>query len=104
MNIFRILILAGAVAMIAAPATAKHVKRHHHHDWHAAANQPPHPRWHPNAGGVPYIPGAYRPPNTGPYAGRDPYGVYFGNQEVSRDPDPNVRQELIYDYSYLYSW
>lgn len=25
---------------------------------------------------------------------KDPYGVYIGGQEIARDPDPNIRDEL----------
>ena len=28
----------------------------------------------------------------------DPYGVYLGGREIGRDPDPNVRQQLLRDY------
>ena len=62
-----------------APANARHLKRHHHS---RVAQMPA------NA--------AAREP--------DPYGVYFNGYKVSRDPDPNVRQELIRDYLAIYRW
>ena len=83
-----ILAIAAIAAISATPASARHLKRHHHLPYAPLAEV---------QGGVPYYPGAY-------HRGPDPYGVYFGNQMVGRDPDPNVRQELQNDYSYLYSW
>jgi len=38
------------------------------------------------------------------YGGPDPYGVYIGGQKIGRDPDPNVRQQLVYDWIYEHSW
>ncbi len=69
------------VAMMMAPADARHAKRHHlgHTAMHA-----------------PQVDGAVREP--------DPYGVYFGGYKVSRDPDPNVRQEILRDYWAIYRW
>src|SRR5438094_9250760 len=32
------------------------------------------------------------------YSGPDPFGVYINGEMIGRDPDPNVRQELVYDY------
>ncbi len=69
------------VAMTVAPADARHLKRHHHRQ--AAVQAPP-------------IGDVVREP--------DPYGVYFGGYKVSRDPDPNVRQELLRDYWAIYRW
>jgi hypothetical protein len=63
-----------------APASARHLKRHHH--VRMVAQVPP-----SNASREP-----------------DPYGVYFGGYKVSRDPDPNVRQELLRDYWAIYRW
>ena len=31
---------------------------------------------------------------------QDPYGVYWGNQEIGRDPDPNIREQLGREYLY----
>ena len=31
---------------------------------------------------------------------QDPYGVYWGGQEIGRDPDPNIREELGREYLY----
>ena len=89
MKILSSMIIAAAVitAISAAPASARHLKHPQVAPMQAFAAQ----------GGVPYQPGAW-------HAGPDPYGVYFGNQMVGRDPDPNVRQQLKNDYSYLYSW
>jgi hypothetical protein len=102
MQTARVVLAFTAIAtLMTAPAMAKQVKQHHHHHhvWQNAYGGVPY--YHgasQNAyGGVPYYPGAW-------HRGPDPYGVYFGNQKVSRDPDPNVRQELENDYSYLYSW
>ena len=85
-----ILAAAAITAVSAAPASAHHVKRVHPHAqlYDSQAQMP---------GGVPYYPGAW-------HNGPDPYGVYFGNRMVGRDPDPNVRQQLKNDYSYLYAW
>ncbi len=100
-----ILAVAAIAAVSAAPASARHLK--HHHYSYAPQSYAPYPYasrysqapWYGAyaQGGVPYYPGAYHP-------GPDPYGVYFGGEKVSRDPDPNVRQQLQNDYSYLYSW
>jgi hypothetical protein len=89
-----VLAAAAIAAVSAAPASARHLKHVHPHaqwqgQWYNSQAQMP--------GGVPYYPGAW-------HQGPDPYGVYFGNQMVGRDPDPNVRQQLQNDYSYLYSW
>ena len=46
-------------------------------------------------------PSAYRYGSS--YGGPDPYGVYFGGQQIGRDPDPNVRQQLLYDWLYEHS-
>jgi len=89
----KLVVAVAALATIsAAPASAKHLK-HHRHAAPAYAAQ----GGYVVPGGVPYDPGAY-------HYGPDPYGVYFGSEKVGRDPDPNVRQQMIYDYSYLYSW
>jgi hypothetical protein len=67
--------------MTTAPADARHLKKHYHVRMvarAAAAND------------------ATREP--------DPYGVYFGGYKVSRDPDPNVRRELLLDYWAIYRW
>ncbi len=29
---------------------------------------------------------------------QDPFGVYVGKQEIGRDPDPNIREELKNEY------
>jgi hypothetical protein len=63
-----------------APANARHLKRHHH--LRVVAQVP--------------VSAASRE--------RDPYGFYFNGYKVSRDPDPNVRQELIRDYLAIYRW
>jgi hypothetical protein len=68
-------------AMTVAPADARHSIRHHHR--HMAMH-------------APRVVDAIREP--------DPYGVYFGGYKVSRDPDPNVRQELLRDYWAIYRW
>ena len=87
MRATKMIFAVAAITMISlTSASARHLD---HHSRYA-------PRYHAQ-GGVPYDPGAYR-------WGPDPYGVYFGSEEVGRDPDPNVRQELQNDYSYLYSW
>ncbi len=62
------------------PADARHIKRFHH------------------ARVVAQL------PVDAASGGRDPYGVYFNGYKVSRDPDPNVRQELIRDYLAIYRW
>ena len=66
--------------MTPAPADARHLRRHHHA--HMVAQLP--------------VNATSRE--------RDPYGVYFNGYKVSRDPDPNVRQELIRDYLAIYRW
>src|SRR5947207_11609787 len=38
------------------------------------------------------------------YSGPDPYGVYINGEMIGRDPDPNVRQELVYDYVATHRW
>jgi hypothetical protein len=82
---FRPLLAAAAIAAVSiAPAEARHIKRHQH-------------TWSGTAGRLAF-PGDYA------HYGRDPYGVYVGGQEVGRDPDPNVRQRMLSDYDYLYSW
>jgi hypothetical protein len=99
-----ILAVAAIVTVSAAPASARHL-RHHHYSYSRHSYSPSYVPRYSRApwygahaqGGVPYYPGAYHP-------GPDPYGVYFGGEKVSRDPDPNVRQQLQNDYSYLYSW
>jgi len=83
LNTRQLLVAAAMVTMIAVPASAREMRYQHHQ---ARVE-----------GGVPYHPLAY-------HSGPDPYGVYFGNQKVSRDPDPNVRLQLQKDYGYLYSW
>jgi hypothetical protein len=97
----KIVLAAAAIATIsAAPASARHLRHHHHYSYAPYAYAPRYSQAWSGAyvqGGVPYYPGAYHP-------GPDPYGVYFGWQKVGRDPDPNVRQQLQNDYSYLYSW
>ena len=96
MHSVKIILAAAALATIsAAPASARHL-RHHHYSYAPHAVQAPVYGAYAQ-GGVPYYPGAYHP-------GPDPYGVYFGGEKVGRDPDPNVRQQLQNDYSYLYSW
>jgi hypothetical protein len=67
-------------ATIVAPASARHLKRHHH------------------------VRMVARVPANDAIREPDPYGVYFGGYKVSRDPDPNVRQELIRDYWAIYRW
>lgn len=64
-----------------APAGARHVKNHHHVRM---------------AVRMPAAINVTREP--------DPYGVYFGGYKVSRDPDPNVRRELLLDYWAIYRW
>ena len=39
-----------------------------------------------------------------PHSANPTYDVYEGGQYVGSDPDPNVRQQLQNDYSYLYAW
>ena len=84
-SVSMILAAAAIAAVSAAPASARHLKRVHPAPMAAAVQD-----------SIP-APGGY---NSGP----DPYGVYFGNRMVGRDPDPNVRRRLQSDYSYLYSW
>ena len=38
------------------------------------------------------------------YSGPDPYGVYINGEIIGRDPDPKVRQELVYDYVATHRW
>ena len=84
---YKLVLAVATIAVIsAAPAQARHVK---HHQGHFAQY---------GATGPMAYPGEYA------HYGRDPYGVYVGNQEVGRDPDPNVRQRLLSDYDYLYRW
>ncbi len=99
-----IILAAAALATIsAAPASARHLRHHYSYAPRYYESQAPYgayaqaPYGAYPYGGVPYDPGAYHP-------GPDPYGVYFGGEKVGRDPDPNVRQQLQNDYSYLYSW
>ncbi len=74
--------LAGIFAAMATiPAEARHLRRHHHGRTVAQIS----------SGSA-----AVREP--------DPYGVYFGGTKVSRDPDPNVRRELLLDYWAIYRW
>ena len=74
------------VATTAAPAAAKHLRKHHHVRMVAQAQ----------GMNVPGMNDATREP--------DPYGVNFGGYKVSRDPDPNVRQEILRDYWAIYRW
>jgi hypothetical protein len=69
------------VAMMMVPADARHAKRSHFR----------HPAMH-----APLVARTVPEP--------DPYGVYFGGYKVSRDPDPNVRQEILRDYWAIYRW
>jgi hypothetical protein len=105
MQIMKIIVAGAAIATLSAvPASAKHL-RHHHYSYAPYSYSPSYAPRYSRApwygayaqGGVPYDAGAYHP-------GPDPYGVYFGGEKVGRDPDPNVRQQLQNDYSYLYSW
>jgi hypothetical protein len=99
-----ILAVAAIAAVSAVPASARHL-RHHHYSYAPYAYAPSYaPRYSQGPwygayaqGGFPYAPGAY-------HRGPDPYGVYFGGEKVGRDPDPNVRQRLQDDYSWLYSY
>jgi hypothetical protein len=91
---FKLLLAAATIAAISfAPAEARHVKRHQHADSTSTAHNRPDPYGGRNA-----FPGDYA------HYGPDPYGVYVGGQKVGRDPDPNVRQRMLLDYDYLYSW
>ena len=42
--------------------------------------------------------------HRGSFGGPDPYGVYIGGHKIGRDPDPNVRQQLVSDYLYEHRW
>jgi hypothetical protein len=98
-----ILAAAAIAAISAAPASARHLKHSQLYAPQAQGGVPYYAGgqggvpYYSVIGGVPYYPGAY-------HQGPDPWGVYFGNQMVGRDPDPNVRQQLQNDYSYLYAW
>jgi len=103
MQTLKFILAVAAIATVSvAPASARHL-RHPHYSYAPYPYAPQYSRapWHGAyahaPGGVPYDAGAYHP-------GPDPYGVYFGGEKVGRDPDPNVRQQLQNDYSYLYSW
>ena len=51
------------------------------------------------------LPGGARAlPAVTSYSGPDPYGVYINGEMIGRDPDPNVRQELVYDYVATHRW
>ena len=80
--------LAAAVVLMPALASA-HPMHHRHHMRSAAVAQTA-------------APFAYR--HDGSFCGPDPYGVYLGGQKIGRDPDPNVRQQLVYDYLYEHRW
>jgi len=75
---------ATAAIVVTAPASARHLK--HPHAYAPAYNA---------QNRAPAYPGAY---------GRDPDGVYIENEEVGRDPDPNVRRQLQNDYGFMYGW
>jgi len=87
MRTARMFFAVTAIALMTAPAIAKQVRHHHPVGQNAYGA----------SGGVPFDAGAY-------HRGPDPDGVYFGNEEVGRDPDPNVRQQLQNDYGHLYGW
>ena len=85
----KIILLAAVAAAALSPGFASARSDHSHRAPHAAI-----------ARIAPTLPSA----NYGSYSGPDPYGVYIGGEKIGRDPDPNVRQELVYDWLYEHSW
>ena len=84
-----VIIALTAAALIATPAFAKQLKH------------PP----RTVAAATAMLPGGARAlPAVTSYSGPDPYGVYINGEMIGRDPDPNVRQELVYDYVATHRW